>query len=363
MNYLYNLARRIKNSSPALRRLVSKLKHSGISSGFSDNAAYDARLAAETRIYKDVPDIHILPRISHYWSHKYLRPMLEEYGINNFDHFFAKYLVESAKACGNDKPAFISIGAGNCETEVRVAKLIRDSGYTDFVIECLEMNPSMLQRGRELGESEGVAQNLEFIEEDFNRWKASKRYTGVMANQSLHHVLNLEGLFDEIKRSLSPRGYFITHDMIGRNGHQRWPEALKEVHRFWQELPSEYRYNRQLNRHEELYENWDCSIEGFEGIRAQDILPLLLERFDFHLFIGFGNVVDVFIDRGFGHNFNADQEWDRAFVDRLHAFDEQALKTGFLTPTHMAAVMSVGPCSEHLYSRGISPEKSVRVSD
>jgi len=100
----------------------------------------------------------------------------------------------------------------------------------------------------------------------------------------------------------------LIHDMIGRNCHQRWPEALKEVHRFWKELPTEYRYNRQLNRHEELYDNWDCSIEGFEGICAQDILPLLLERFDFHLFIGFANVVYLFIDRGFGHNFNADQE-------------------------------------------------------
>ena len=326
----------------------------------TSDAAYDARLAAETQIYKDVPDIHILPSIFHYWSDKYLRPMLEEYGINNFDHFFAKYFMESAKACNDGKPAFISIGAGNCETEVRVAKIIRNNGYTDFVIECLEMNPSMLRRGREMAESEGIAQNLDFIEEDFNKWKASKRYTGVMANQSLHHVLNLEGLFDEIKLSLNPHGYFITHDMIGRNGHQRWPEALKEVHRFWQELPSEYRYNHQLNRHEEFYDNWDCSIEGFEGVRAQDILPLLLERFDFHLFIGFANVVDVFIDRGFGHNFNADQEWDRAFIDRLHAFDEQALENGSLTPTHMVAVMTTQPYSQHLYSRGLSPERSVR---
>jgi len=360
MNYLYNIARRIKNSSPALRRLASNLKHSRMSSKRTSDLAYEAKLAVETQIYKDVPDIHILPPIFHYWSDKYLRPMLEEYEINNFDHFFAKYFMESAKACDDDKPAFISIGAGNCETEVRVAKLIRDNGHTDFVIECLEMNPSMLQRGREMAEREGVSQNLDFNQADFNKWKSTKRYTGVMANQSLHHVLNLEGLFDEIKESLKPLGYFITHDMIGRNGHQRWPEALKEVHRFWKELPPEYRYNRQLNRHEELYDNWDCSIEGFEGVRAQDILPLLLERFDFHLFIGFANVVDVFIDRGFGHNFNADQEWDRAFVDQLHAFDEQALKAGLFTPTHMVAVMTTQPCSQHLYSRGLSPEWSVR---
>ncbi len=34
----------------------------------------------------------LLPRIFHYWSNKYLRPMLEEFGVSNPDQFFAKYL-------------------------------------------------------------------------------------------------------------------------------------------------------------------------------------------------------------------------------------------------------------------------------
>jgi SAM-dependent methyltransferase len=174
-------------------------------------------------------------------------------------------------------------------------------------------------------------------------------------------VLNLEGLFDEIKRALDPRGCFVVSDMIGRNGHQRWPEALAEVHRFWQELPAAYRYNRLLDRHEELYENWDCSGEGFEGVRAQDIVPRLLERFDFLVYIGFANVVDVFIDRAFGHNFKADGEWDRAFIDRVHAFDEQALRAGSITPTHMLALLSPQP-GPHRYSRGLGPQQSVRLA-
>jgi len=34
---------------------------------------------------------------------------------------------------------------------------------------------------------------------------------------------------------------------------------------------------------------WDCSKQGFEGIRAQDILPLLVKKFSFRSFLGFGN--------------------------------------------------------------------------
>jgi SAM-dependent methyltransferase len=359
MTKLATIARHVKAPSSALRWLWSKVMNDKRVAQMGD-LGYQTKMAAETRIYKDVVDINVLPEIFHYWSNTYLRPMFEEYGFSNPDQFFAKYLRESAEASCDETPVFLSIGSGNCDTEIRVAQLMRMMGLSRFVIECLDMNPHMLQRGREMANREGVAENIGFVEGDFNKWRAPKPYTGIMANQSLHHVLNLEGLFDEVKRSLDPRGYFITSDMIGRNGHQRWPEALSEVQRFWQELPSDYRYNQQLDRHEEVYENWDCSQEGFEGIRAQDILPLLLERFDFRLFIGFANVVDIFIDRSFGHNFKADQEWDRAFVDRLHAFDEQALKTGTLTPTHMMAVMTSQPCSQRLCSRGLAPEKSVR---
>lgn len=363
MSFLYRTARRLKDSIPALHWLYPQAKQTGVMSATADDSTYQARLAAETRVYKDVEDINVLPHIFHYWSNRYLRPMLEEYGCSNPDQFFAKYFRESANRCGDEAPVFISIGAGNCDTEIRVAQLMRNSGLSDFVIECLDMNPHMLQRGREMAEREGVAANIAFVEGDFNTWKATKQYAAAMANQSLHHVLNLEGLFDEVKQALNPRGYFIASDMIGRNGHQRWPEALSEVHRFWQELPAEYRHNCQLNRQEELYENWDCSQEGFEGIRAQDILPLLLERFEFHVFIGFSNVVDVFIDRSFGHNFKADQEWDRAFIDRVHAFDEHALEAGSLTPTHMMAVMTVQRCAQHSYSRGLTPHESVRRPD
>lgn len=362
MGYLRTLARNIKDHSPLLQRLYASLKTPKRQTAAHQDA-YAARLAKETDIYKDVEDINVLPRIFHYWSHTYVRPLLEEVGVSNPDEFFAKYLHESAAKTRTGHPTFISIGAGNCDTEVRVAQLMKKNGLSRFVIECLDMNPHMLARGRQMAEREGVAEHIVVVEGDFNKWRASKSYDGVMANQALHHVLNLEGLFNEIKRVLLPTANFITSDMIGRNGHQRWPEALVEVQRFWQELPNAYRYNRQLNRQEDVYENWDCSNEGFEGIRAQDILPLLLERFHMHVFIAFGNVVDVFVDRSFGHNFDGEGEWDRRFVDRLQAVDEEGLRSGKLTPTHLMAVMTTASTASPFRSRGLSPSACVRKPD
>ena len=356
MGYLYNAARDIKNAIPIVRDVYAHVRRSLAAM----RTSYAGRLAIETGIYRDVTDVHQLPPIFHYWSNTHLRPMLEEHGFSNVDQFFAKYLRESAQRREVASAVFLSIGAGNCDTEVRVAKLLRNAGLERFTIECLDLNADMLERGRELSQREGVAGHIVTTQGDFNHWSAAREYDGVIANQSLHHVVNLEGLLSEVKRCLARGGYFIVDDMIGRNGHQRWPEALAAVRRFWRELPQDYRYNRQLSRYERLYKNWDCSTEGFEGIRAQDILPLLTEHFEFHLFVGFANVVDVFIDRAFGHNFDAEAEWDRDFIDRIHAFDEESFRSGTLTPTHMMAVLAAEAPAHRICARGLTPERSVR---
>jgi SAM-dependent methyltransferase len=361
-DWLRPLARKLRRAfatAPATSVITPDLSPSTQAPASPEDAAYAAQLQAERATFDDQAEVHELPQIFHYWSNKYLRPMFEQYGFSNPDQFFVNYLLQAAKRTGSAQPKFLSVGAGNCDTEVRVAVALKQAGLRDFTIECLELSPPMLARGQADAAAQGVQEHLVFSESDFNRWRATQKYDGVMANQSLHHVLKLEHLFDAIKDALAPLGLFLTSDMIGRNGHMRWPESLKVVHQFWQELPESYRFNRQLQRHEALYKNWDCSSEGFEGIRAQDVLPELIKRFNFQLFIAASSVVDIFIDRGFGHHFDIHNPRDLDFVDRLHAYDEQALATGELTPTRLIAVMSL-TTEPGQFSRGLVPERCVR---
>lgn len=326
----------------------------------NQDGEYVQRLVEERDAFDNLAEVHALPEIFHYWSNKHLLPLVKEFQIEGIDHFFARYLTQAAANTDHPVPTFLSVGAGNCDTEVRVAKLLRQEGLEEFVIECVEYSPEMLERGKLLASHEGVLRHLAFLQADANSWKASSRYTGVMANQSLHHVVNLEGLFETIASSLHEKGLFVVSDVIGRNGHQRWPEALDLVNRFWKELPKKYRYNHALNRYEELYQNWDWSKSGFEGIRAQDILPLLIKKFSIAVFIPFGNVIDVFIDRAFGYNFDPLSEWDRDFIDRVHECDERGFKSGGLKPAHMMAVLTRDTVDPVLISRGLSPEFCVR---
>jgi SAM-dependent methyltransferase len=341
-----------------VRRGLNRLRRWGPAGAKGDD--YARRLAAEQSTFRDVSNVHELPDIFHYWSHTYIAPKFNRFGFAHPDDFFAKHLQEAAAHAAGRTARFISIGAGNCDTEVRLAVLLKSRGIADFTLECVDINADMLARGRVMAAQMGVQDQVIPVAGDFNDWRSARGYDAVIANQSLHHVVNLEGLYDAIGAALHPHGIFATSDMIGRNGHQRWPEARAIVDEFWAELPPAYRYNRLLRRQEESFLDWDCATSGFEGVRAQDVLPLLVERFEFDLFLPFGNVVDPFVDRCFGHNFDATAEWDRRFIDRVHARDEQEIARGAITPTHMLAVLRASGAGRRECLDGLSPAACVR---
>jgi SAM-dependent methyltransferase len=321
---------------------------------------YAARLAAEDRLYRDDTDVHNLPEIFHYWSNRYIRPKLEAFGFSTPEGMFRKYLGEQFERHPNQPKRFVSFGSGNCNMEIELARDLRAGARSDFVIDCVDLNSSMLERGRASAAHHEVADHLNFVQADFNQWTPEHEYDAVLANQALHHVLKLEDLFARIKSSLKPHGCLIVSELVGRNGHQRWPEALTIVHEFWRKLPPSYRFNRKLQRYEEMYQNYDCSTDGFEGIRSEDILPLLLQNFHFNVLVAFANVIEPFVDRAFGFNFDAQASWDRNFIDAVHQRDEQEFAAGSLKPTHILAVLGKDPSIPTLCHPPLTPEFCVR---
>lgn len=324
------------------------------------NTDYSTKLNEEISRYEHVTDIHQLPGIHHYWSSKYLLPMIQTYGFNSINEIYGFYMKEACENNPQEILHFISIGAGNCELEVELATYLANNKLSNFIFECLDINQSMLDRGKSLAKEHGVEELMQFKAEDLNYWEVPYTYDIIIAAQCLHHFIDLEEIFEKIHKFLSPNGYFITHDMIGRNGHMRWPEALAYLNEFWKELPEKYKYNHQLQRQESKFLDWDCSTVGFEGIRSQDILPLLVKKFNFELFIPWGGIIDVFTDRSFGHNFNPESTWDLEFIDRVQHLNVDKLMSGHIKPTQMIAAMTKKPNPRRLYWQGLTPEFCVR---
>jgi SAM-dependent methyltransferase len=322
-------------------------------------STYSEKFQAELSNFQNLENVHALPAIYYYWSQKHLLPKLQTLGFESLDQLFLHYISAGCNRRSQAVSEIVSLGSGNCDYEIGLARGLRKLNVTNFHFLCLEMNSSMLERGAALAADSGLTQHFSFAECDLNAWTADKQFDSILAVHSLHHVVALEGLFDEVRRSLSEEGVFLINDMIGRNGHMRWPEALEVVQTFWKELPTAQTYNHQLKRFEKEYENWDCSTEGFEGVRAQDILPELIKRFEFDCFLGFANVIDIFVDRCFGHNFDPKNEADLRFIDCVAERDDALIESGEIKPTHMLGALKARGGAGRTYKH-LTPEFCVR---
>lgn len=328
---------------------IDKLKNSD---------SYKERLQEEVNRYKDVKNMHTANSLQQYWSRTYLKPLITSLGFKNIYSIYIYYIELISRSKKNVN--IVSIGAGNCETEVLIAGFLNQKGITNYTFECLDINQAMLDRGANLAKEKGVGDRFKFTVSDLNNWNSEEKYDIIIALQCLHHFVDLELIFDKIFDLLSDSGYFLTHDMIGRNGHMRWPETLSYVEQLWNELPDSYKYNVKLLKQQSKYVNYDYSSHGFEGIRAQDILPLLTEKFHFDLFIFWGGVVDVFINKAFGPNFDANKREDIEFIDKVQLIQYKGLITGEIKPTQTISAMTKHPTKRPLHLFGKHPKDCVR---
>jgi hypothetical protein len=325
----------------------------------ADTQEYSARIAAQIKQLEDPEILHKLPDIYGYWAGKFItHRMIETLEVAEVADFYAKYFVESTY--GDAEGKFFSVGSGDSANEIAVALALIGQGYSRFHIKCLELSPHLAERARGSIYENKLQDHLSVVECDLNFWTADQPYHAAMAQHSLHHIVNLENLFSQIRSALYPRGFFLTMDMIGRNGHMRWPETLGVVEEIWRHLPLRYKYSHQSQCFHPDFVNFDCSVEGFEGIRSQDILPLLTTKFNFSRFLVFGGIIDVFIDRGYGPNFDRQNPFDHAIIDSIQSLEDELTDAGYIKPTMMIAVMTPVPVVYPIVYRGRTPEASCR---
>lgn len=322
--------------------------------------APEQRLEEELANFSDDTEVHDLPEVYHLWSNRWALPKLQACGFPSLEEFFLKN-IEAACRRSAGRAHIVSLGSGNCDFEIGLARRLLERGVGNAHFHCLELNPAMIERGRRLAAEEDLSASCTFEVADLERWRPARAYAVCLAVHSLHHMVGLEDLFAKIKSSLTGDGVFLVNDMIGRNGHMLWPEALEVVEPLWRDMPRRYKYNHMLRRWEDELVNWDCAQSGNEGVRAQDILPLLMESFSFEVFVVFGGFIDRFIDRAFGPNFSPDNPEDVAFIERMAELDERKLDAGEVKPTHLIAALRARDVAECRCYRHWTPEFCVRA--
>lgn len=302
-----------------------------------------------------------LPPIFMYWAAKFIRPKFERLGADSPEDLYFREIVRSfATPTRKDDLKLASFGCGACELEARLSRRLLDAGI-DARIDCIDINPGLLQLGKANAANNGVEDKLNFIVADCASYVSKSGYDAIIVNQFFHHVDELERFCEGLERSLLDDGLLMSSDVVGRNGHVLWPSVAEHVRIFWQELPEEKKLDRADGRIKSRYESVDHSAYSNEGVRAQEVVESLLRRFDFDLFLTFGAVIMPFVERRFGFNFSADSQ-DAEFIDRVAVLDEERSAAGAFPGSNMFATLrKKGKADRKLYDP-ISPSDHVRLT-
>ena len=158
---------------------------------------------------------------------------------------------------------------------------------------------------------EGEMRTVEFRSGDLNTLELEPgAFDGVIAQMSLHHVTELEHLFEQVLRSLKPYGVFAINEYVGANRWQwtdaqvalantllsRIPERLRRAH------PDGHLKTEIGRPTVEMM----IQMDPTEAVRSEDILPLYQRWFTVEHLIDYGGSISVQVLDHIVGNFSGD---------------------------------------------------------
>jgi SAM-dependent methyltransferase len=212
--------------------------------------------------------------------------------------------------CGHGTVERDAIGLGICETFVG-----------------LDISQEALDVAAQDAASSGLGDRIDYHWADLNVADLERdAYDVVFAVQALHHVDNLEHLFDEIVASLRPGGLFVVNEYVGPARFQ-WLDKTQEVmNRILELLPEDYRVNPRNGFVKERMDRASpediAGVDPSESIRSDEIPELLRSRFDVAYHADFGGTINQFLLADIAANFRDDDPKDVALLDLIALLEE-----------------------------------------
>jgi SAM-dependent methyltransferase len=104
----------------------------------------------------------------------------------------------------------------------------------------------------------------------------AERYDVVWSSGVLHHVANLERLYDQVARALRPGGLFAIHDYVGERRLQYEPARLARINAVLRDVPERFRRGGVGA----VTAPGPETLSPFCGIRSDEVVALAEARFD-----------------------------------------------------------------------------------
>jgi O-antigen biosynthesis protein len=244
---------------------------------------------------------------------------------NRFNYFMDRYLqgrmpVERA----------LTLGCGHGELERGLSLYGFSSRH-----EGMDISDGAVAEAARLAK-EARLNNLVYSVGDLNCVQLPKEcYDVIFGIGSVHHVSALEHLFEQVSRSLKPKGYFFLDEYIGPSQFQ-WPdEQLAAINAQIAVLPE--RFKPCINRPKTLKGpvarvsiREINSFDPSEAIRSSEILPLVSKFFDVVDVKGCGgSLLHLLLDEIAG-NFDENDSYAMNYLQDLFDLEDRLIANGTL---------------------------------
>ena len=322
--------------------------------------------------------MHTHRRAFHYVNKHSLNPkLMAVFGTNKLPQLFVQEFVNALSQF--QQLNILSIGSGDCKLESNIFQAVllmtnvrrinifcydpSMDGFTHSLSTSAEvMNKSLQGTGQSLKNSSMMIIPTLMLPEGV-------QFHGVFAHHALHHVDELEQLFQFLHSNMHDDAIMVIADMVGNNGHSRWPEQLTLAKELWGRMPTpgvawDYLQNCSITKYPN-YAYHICQPEANEGIRSSEVMPFLVKQFQFEKFVGYGGIEFEFIGNRLSQNFDHDTTHGRKFLDDLMQIQDEALINGKIKPDQVIATLrkrskSSNPPAPPKVWKNLTPEFCVR---
>ena len=167
-------------------------------------------------------------------------------------------------------------------------------------------------------------------------------FDAVIANDVLHHITDLEGLFGRIHAALAPEGKLVFNEYVGPNRFQYGPARMALINRYFRLIPDHLRYqpfsgglfwSRRRTDPARL-----AADDPTEAVRSEDVLPLARRFFEVEKEYSYGGgLLNPLLYEVIG-NFDEKRPYDNRLLTALCEAEERLTKSGALDPDFVVFV-------------------------
>jgi SAM-dependent methyltransferase len=161
-------------------------------------------------------------------------------------------------------------------------------------------------------------------------------FDAVFANDVLHHITNLEGLYERIHEALAPEGKLLFNEYVGPNRFQYSNARIGVINRYFRLLPDHLRFDPYWNGLFWSKSRADpvrlASDDPTEAVRSEDVLPLARNFFEVEAEYPYGGGLLNPLLYGIIVNFDEKNPYDARLLQVLCNAEDRLTRSGVIKP-------------------------------